>query len=128
MAQPFPVPDDLAAQGIELMPDGLVAAVGADGVVALMNAPAERITGLAAADVVGRDIREALPLQDLDGASWWELTDPWHGRTGVGSAAEDRVRPVEEGDDVVAGAERDPVVEAGQPGHHDVGPGPRLEA
>ena len=50
-----------------------------------MNAPAERITGLAAADVVGRDIREALPLQDLDGASWWELTDPWHGlvtRTG----------------------------------------------
>ena len=85
MAQGFRVPDDLVVNGLEFMPDGLLAAIGADRIVRFMNSPAERITGLSAVEVVGRDICEAMPLQDLEGSSWWELTDPWHGlatRTG----------------------------------------------
>lgn len=85
MPQPFRVPDDLVTHGLEFMPDGLVAAVGRQATVRFMNSHAERVTDLRAADVIGRDIREALPLQDLEGRSWWELTDPWNGlatRTG----------------------------------------------
>ena len=85
MPQPFRVPDDLAVNGLEFIPDGLVAAVGHDAIVRFMNSRAERITGMAAVDVLGRDIRETLPLQDLEGQSWWEVTDPWEGlltRTG----------------------------------------------
>ena len=85
MPQPFRVPDDLAAHGLEFLPDGLVAAVGEDAIVRFMNSHAQRITGLCTADVMDRDIREALPFQDADGASWWEVTNPWEGlatRTG----------------------------------------------
>ncbi|NHA67762.1 sensor histidine kinase [Phycicoccus flavus] len=81
----FRVPDDLAAHGLEFIPDGLVAAVGPGRVVRFMNSRAEAVTGLAAADVVGRDIRVALPLQDRGGDSWWDISDPWEGlesRTG----------------------------------------------
>jgi len=77
MPQEFKVPDDLAAHGLEFIPDGLIAAVGPDATVRFMNSHAERITGLVAADVIGRDIRQAVPLQDLEGASWWEVTSPW---------------------------------------------------
>ncbi len=68
----------------ELLPDGLVW-VGPGGVVEYVNHVAERIADVSAPDIVGRDVREALPLADVDGRSWWELTDPWHGlasRTG----------------------------------------------
>ncbi|HSF98823.1 MAG TPA: ATP-binding protein [Ornithinibacter sp.] len=85
MAHGFRVPDDLVVNGLEFMPDGLLAAIGDDRIVRFMNSPAERITGLSAAEVVGRDICEAMPLQDLGGSSWWQLTDPWQGlatRTG----------------------------------------------
>ncbi len=85
MTERFMVPDDLAANGLEFIPDGLVAAVGPKRIVRFMNSRAERITGLRAADVVGRDVVEALPLQDLGGDSWWELSSPWEGletRTG----------------------------------------------
>ena len=85
MPQPFRVPDDLVTHGLEFIPDGLVAAVGKDRTVRFMNRRAERITGLPASEVVGGDVREVLPLQDLEGRSWWELTDPWGGlatRTG----------------------------------------------
>ena len=85
MAAQFLVPDDLVANGMEFIPDGLLAAIGGSRTVRFMNSRAEQITGLAAADVVGRDVREALPLQDLTGEDWWQLTDPWQGlatRTG----------------------------------------------
>ena len=85
MPQRFLVPDDLAAHGLEFIPDGLVAAVGPEARVRFMNSRAEQITGLSSADVVGNDLRVAMPLQDLAGESWWELTDPWGGlqtRTG----------------------------------------------
>ena len=71
--------------GLEFIPDGLVAAIGPDAEVRFMNGRAEQITGLDADDVLGRDLREALPLQDLEGGSWWELANPWEGlatRTG----------------------------------------------
>jgi PAS domain S-box-containing protein len=77
MAQPFRVPDDLAAYGLEFMPDGLIAAIGSRGVVRFMNSRAERITGLSAEGLLGCDIREVLPLQDLEGRSWWSTVDPW---------------------------------------------------
>ncbi|WP_377643057.1 ATP-binding protein [Oryzobacter terrae] len=85
MAPRFRVPDDLAAHGLEFIPDGLVAAIGPEAEVRFMNGRAEQITGLDADDVLGRDLREALPLQDLEGGSWWELANPWQGlqtRTG----------------------------------------------
>ena len=53
--------------------------MGPEAIVRFMNSRAERITGVAAVDVLGRDIREALPLQDMEGQSWWELADPWEG-------------------------------------------------
>jgi PAS domain S-box-containing protein len=66
------------------LPDGVVVADGS-GQVTLVNTAAERVLGLAAADLLGRDIRQALPLQDTEGARWWAETDPWSGlatRTG----------------------------------------------
>ena len=49
------------------------------------NTAAARITALDPAEVVGRPIEQALPLEDLDGRRWWQLTDPYAGlatRTG----------------------------------------------
>ncbi|MFP5336683.1 MAG: ATP-binding protein [Actinomycetes bacterium] len=69
-------PDDL--------PDGLVVA-DAEARVTVFNSAAERITGLRADDVLGRDVRTALALQDTSGRRWWACTDPWAGldiRTG----------------------------------------------
>jgi signal transduction histidine kinase len=78
---------DSGAQGAlrhDDLPDGLVVA-DADARVVVFNAAAERATGLSAADVLGRDVREALALQDTTGRRWWACTDPWSGlsiRTG----------------------------------------------
>ena len=72
---------DVAA---ELHPDGLIVADG-DAVVRYVNSRAEGIIGAPAADLVGKDIRNALPLQDTEGRSWWACSDPWNGlaiRTG----------------------------------------------
>src|SRR5690242_18647829 len=83
-----PSPNGEPAHGLALLaddlPDGLVVA-DAEGQVVALNRAAERVLGRAAADVVGHDIREALPLQDTDGRGWWACTDPWGGlstRTG----------------------------------------------
>ncbi|MFC0598657.1 sensor histidine kinase [Streptomyces palmae] len=69
-------PDDL--------PDGLVVADEA-GRVSCFNAAAARLTGIRPADVLGRPLESALPLEDLEGRRWWPLTDPYRGlaiRTG----------------------------------------------
>ena len=79
----FRVPPDLAANGLEFIPDGLVASVGADREVLFMNSRAERITGLPMDEVIGKDIVEALPFQDRDGRSWWEVSNPWDGLSTV---------------------------------------------
>ncbi|MFH8795228.1 ATP-binding protein [Streptomyces sp. NPDC017941] len=63
-------PDDL--------PDGLVVA-DESGRVICFNAAATRITAVRAADALGRSIERALPLEDLEGRRWWQLTDPYNG-------------------------------------------------
>ncbi|WP_051939725.1 sensor histidine kinase [Phaeacidiphilus oryzae] len=69
-------PDDL--------PDGLVIA-DEQGRVVCFNRAATRITGLAPDAALGRRLADALPLEDLEGRPWWQLTDPYGGlatRTG----------------------------------------------
>ncbi|WP_103516631.1 ATP-binding protein [Streptomyces sp. SM10] len=63
-------PDDL--------PDGLVVA-DENGKVVCFNAAAARITATPAADALGRPLDQALPLEDLKGRRWWDLTDPYGG-------------------------------------------------
>src|SRR5215510_8552060 len=64
------VPDEL--------PDGLVVA-DHRGRVAVFNRAAARLTGISAADVLGMDVRQALPLRDADGHCWWMSADPYQG-------------------------------------------------
>lgn len=69
-------PDDL--------PDGVVVADG-QGRITAVNGAAERVLGRQKADLLGADIRTAVPLEDPDGNRWWACTDPWSGlatRTG----------------------------------------------
>ncbi|MFJ7149933.1 ATP-binding protein [Streptomyces sp. NPDC100445] len=60
------------------LPDGLVVA-DADGRVVRFNAAAARITAVPAAEALGRPLERALPLEDLEGRRWWQLTDPYGG-------------------------------------------------
>ncbi|MFI6014362.1 ATP-binding protein [Streptomyces sp. NPDC051243] len=71
---------DLAELGIDPddLPDGLVVA-DEHGHVICFNAAAERITSVAAADALGQRLEKALPLEDLDGRRWWQVTDPYGG-------------------------------------------------
>ena len=64
------VPDEL--------PDGLVVA-DHRGRVAVFNRAAARLTGISAANVLGMDVRQALPLRDADGRCWWMSADPYQG-------------------------------------------------
>jgi signal transduction histidine kinase len=63
-------PDDL--------PDGLVIADHA-GRVTLFNRAATRLTGQAAADALGADVEQVLPLRDADSRSWWAVAKPYCG-------------------------------------------------
>ncbi|MGW1757377.1 ATP-binding protein [Streptomyces mirabilis] len=63
-------PDDL--------PDGLVIA-DENGRVIRFNAAAARITAVPATAALGRHLESALPLEDLEGRRWWQLTDPYGG-------------------------------------------------
>ncbi|MFD7437011.1 ATP-binding protein [Streptomyces sp. NPDC059861] len=71
---------DPAGHGIDPddLPDGLVVA-DENGHVICFNAAAERITAVAATDVLGQPLDKALPLEDLEGRRWWQLTDPYGG-------------------------------------------------
>jgi PAS domain S-box-containing protein len=73
-----------ASVAAELIPDGLISADG-DAKILFLNKRASRIVGIPRDELVGQDIREAVELQESDGTSWWQITDPWHGlniRTG----------------------------------------------
>jgi len=59
-------------------PDGLLVADD-QALVVYVNARAARIVGTSASELLGHDIRKALPLQEYDGRSWWDVTDPWNG-------------------------------------------------
>ncbi|MYT69448.1 MULTISPECIES: ATP-binding protein [unclassified Streptomyces] len=63
-------PDDL--------PDGLVVA-DESGHVVCFNAAAERITAVPREEAIGTPLERALPLEDLEGRRWWQLTDPYGG-------------------------------------------------
>ncbi|WP_328772815.1 sensor histidine kinase [Streptomyces sp. NBC_00286] len=71
---------DLTDLGIDPddLPDGLVIA-DERGRVICFNAAAARITAVPAADALGRQLEWALPLEDLEGRRWWQLTDPYGG-------------------------------------------------
>jgi len=61
-------------------PDGMV--VADDGaLIVYVNPRASRILGISAEELLGQDIRKAIPLQEYDGRSWWDCTDPWNGWT-----------------------------------------------
>jgi len=65
-------------------PDGLVIADD-QGLIVYVNPRATSIVGISAEELLGQDLRKAIPLQEYDGRSWWDATDPWNGlaiRTG----------------------------------------------
>jgi signal transduction histidine kinase len=49
------------------------------GLIVYVNARAAFIVQTPIADLLGKDIRTAIPLQENDGRSWWACTDPWNG-------------------------------------------------
>jgi signal transduction histidine kinase len=66
------------------LPDGVVIA-DEHGRIIVFNRAATRITRIDSASVLGRTLADALPLEDLEGRSWWGCTDPYGGlaiRTG----------------------------------------------
>ncbi|MEU5683224.1 sensor histidine kinase [Streptomyces venezuelae] len=73
-------PGDLGGLGLDPdeLPDGLVVA-DETGHVICFNAAAARITAVPAADALGAPLEHALPLEDLEGRRWWQLTDPYGG-------------------------------------------------
>ncbi|MER7396058.1 ATP-binding protein [Streptomyces sp. NPDC000151] len=83
-----PLPYDAAGTAAGLdpdeLPDGLVVA-DETGRVVCFNAAAARLTAVDPGDVLGLPLESALPLQDIEGRRWWQLTDPYGGlaiRTG----------------------------------------------
>jgi signal transduction histidine kinase len=60
------------------LPDGLIIA-DQTGRIEVFNAAAVRLTGIAAADALGRAVWEVIPLADSEGRDWWECTNPYHG-------------------------------------------------
>lgn len=58
-----------------LLPDGFVA-VSADGIVRSANARAAAVCGVAEDSLVGQSVREVLDFQDMEGNSYWEMSDP----------------------------------------------------
>jgi signal transduction histidine kinase len=60
------------------LPDGLVMADHV-GRIVVFNQAATRLTGVAALNALGRDVRQVLPLRDAEGRGWWACVDPYRG-------------------------------------------------
>jgi PAS domain S-box len=73
-----PNADAVCAIPVDELPDGLVVTDG-EGQILVFNRAAERLTGVRAADAIGRPIADALPLRDADGREWWKWLDPQGG-------------------------------------------------
>lgn len=66
------------------LPDGVVVADDT-GAVVIVNAAAERLLGLPAEELIGKDLSSVLPLIDRNNRDWWECANPYGGlatRTG----------------------------------------------
>jgi signal transduction histidine kinase len=77
-------PESGGLVGADELPDGLLVA-DQSGHVVLVNRAAGRLLRVHRDDVLGKPLSDVLPLQDLDGRSWWDCTDPYGGlptRTG----------------------------------------------
>jgi PAS domain S-box-containing protein len=59
----------------ELLPDGFMALTG-DGVIDSFNRRAVEICGVPASVLRGANVRDVLPLQDVHGRDWWEISEP----------------------------------------------------
>jgi PAS domain S-box-containing protein len=81
-AHRLPAPRHGGAAGLGVdpddLPDGLVVA-DEHGRVVCFNAAAARITALPAEEALGQRLEKVLPLEDLEGRRWWQLTDPYGG-------------------------------------------------
>jgi hypothetical protein len=60
------------------LPDGLVVADRA-AKVAVFNRAAARLTGISQAAALGQDVRQVLPLRDLEDRCWWTMCQPYGG-------------------------------------------------
>ena len=60
------------------LPDGVLVADGGARVL-VFNRAAVRLTGIPAAEALGRDFRDVLPLYDAEGRDWWKCLDPYAG-------------------------------------------------
>ena len=60
------------------LPDGLVVADHL-GRIVVFNTAASRLTGIAALNALGRDVRQVLPLRDGEDRGWWACIDPYRG-------------------------------------------------
>jgi PAS domain-containing protein len=58
------------------IPDAIVV-VGSDAVVQSCNAATERVLGVRPEELVGLPLSDALPLVDLAGRDWWQVTNPF---------------------------------------------------
>ena len=61
----------------DVLPDGLIV-VDQHANVVFCSARGGRLVGMAPETILGRPVREALPLHDSDGRPWWDFADPWH--------------------------------------------------
>ena len=66
------------AHSIDDLPDGVVV-VGADGIVISCNRAASRLLGVAADQLIGLALGDALPLADSAGRDWWKVSNPFGG-------------------------------------------------
>jgi hypothetical protein len=60
------------------LPDGLVIA-DETGRVVVFNRAAARLTGIAAAEAIGKYVYDVLPFRDDDDRDWWMFADPYRG-------------------------------------------------
>ncbi|HVE26259.1 MAG TPA: PAS domain-containing sensor histidine kinase [Sporichthya sp.] len=66
------------------LPDGVVVADDT-GAVVIVNVAAERLLGMPADELIGKDLGSVLPLVDRSNRDWWEVCNPYGGlsiRTG----------------------------------------------
>jgi signal transduction histidine kinase len=60
------------------LPDGLVVA-DRTAKVAVFNRAAARLTGISQAAALGQDVRQVLPLRDIEDRCWWTMCQPYGG-------------------------------------------------